>query len=173
MKKYWIKDLDENQVIHAPTEDIAKKLCKKFDMLGLTWCPGHPYSANLRRDKYKEETCYLPSKGEYCSLSYYAEQGYEILTIDELMDFQSNEYPKVMEVSNDGYKWHQRVVFMEKNGKFLAWAFAESIEESEYKVNTCAWEFAREIQPAATLELTLDEIADKFNVSPEQIKIKK
>lgn len=171
MKKYWIKDLTECQVIHAPTRMIDDRLCEKFDMLGLTWCSGHPYSANLHGDKYKEETCYLPSKGEYCSLSYYAEQGYEILTIDELLDFQ--EYPKVMEVSLNNYIWHKRVVFMEKNGEFLAWADAESIEESEHKVDTCAWSFAREIQPATTLELTLDEIAEKFNVSPEQIKIKK
>ena len=173
MKKYWIKDLTVNQVIHAPKKVIAKKLRKKFNMLGLAWCSGHPYSGYLYWDKYKEETCHLPSKGEYSDLSYYTEHGYEILTIDELLDFQANEYPKVMEVSEDGDSWFKRVVFMEKNGMFLAWNAAESIEEAEHEVYTCSWEFAREIQPATTLELTIDQIAEKFNVSPEQIKIKK
>jgi hypothetical protein len=106
MKKYWIKDLDKNQVIHAPTEEIA------------------------------------------------------------------NEYPKVMEVCDDGNGWRKRVVFMKKNDKFLAWVSAESLEEAERENKACTWEFAREIQPV-TLELTIDQIAEKFNASPEQIKIKK
>lgn len=173
MKKYWIKDLTENQVIHAPTKEIDDRLRKKFNMLGIAWCLWRPYSEHSLWSGYKEETCYLPSKGEYCSLSYYTQEGYEILTIDELLDFQANEYPKVMEVSHDGNIWRKRVVFMKKSGKFLAWDAAESIEEAEYEVYTGAWLFAREIQPVPTLELTLDEIAKKFNVSPEQIKIKK
>jgi|SRR5690625_2651216 len=173
MKKYWIKDLTEKQVIHAPTEDIAKMLCNKFHKLGLKWRSRRSYPENLHWDKYKEETCYAPSDGEFCDIDYYTEQGYEILTIDQLLDFQANEYPKVMEVSDNGLEWDQRVVFMEKNGKFLAWAFTETIKEAEGTTDVFAWKYAREIQPAPTLELTIDQIADKFNVSPEQIKIKK
>ena len=166
MKKYWIKDLNENQVIHAPTKKIAKKLCKKFDILGLIWRSGDPYPGNLRWDEYRAETCYLPSKGQLCDLSYFAQEGYEILTIDQLLDFQSNEYPKVMEVSEDGNSWHKRVVFMEKNGKFLAWAAAESIEEAEHKVHTCVWEFAREIDEPE--EMTLEEVCKELG---REIKI--
>lgn len=173
MKKYWIKDLDENQVIHAPTEEIAEKLCEKFNMLGLKWNSWAPYPRNSSWDEYRAETCYSPSDGTYCDLSYSIKEGYEILSIDQLLDFQVNEYPKVMEVSAGGNDWQKRVVFMEKNGKFLAWIGAETIEESENETNVFAWKYAREIQPAPTLELTLDEIAEKFNVSPEQIKIKK
>lgn len=173
MKKYWIKDLTDKQVIHAPTEEIAKRLCEKFDKLGLTWSSGRSYSRYFWWDTHKEKTCYRPYKGTFCSLSLATQRGYEILTIEQLIDFQENEYPKVMEVSDNHTSWLKRVVFMEKDGKFLAWAFAESIEEAESEFDTCAWTFAREIQPAPTLELTLDEIAEKFNVSPEQIKIKK
>lgn len=173
MRKYWIKDLTENQVIHAPTEEIAKKLCNKFHELGLQWSGRESYSKYLLWDVYRGKTCYLPSNGEYYHLDSYTQEGYEILTIDQLLDFQSNEYPKVMEVSHNGNGWCKRVVFVEKNGKFLAWEVAETIEEAEHEVNTFAWSYAREIQPAPTLELTIDQIAEKFNVSAEQIKIKK
>lgn len=172
MKKYWIKDLNENQVIHAPTKKIAKKLCNKFHELDLKWCTGESYSIYSRWDD-RAETCYSPSKGMFCDLSYSTEEGYEILTIDQLLDFQSNEYPKVMEVSHEGFKWYKRVVFMKKNESFLAWINAESIEESEKETQPIVWKFAREIQPTKTLELTIDQIADKFGVSVEQIKIKK
>lgn len=171
MKKYWIKDLNDSQVIHAPTEEIARKLCNKFHELGLRWGFGVPYLEDFRWEIYRAETCYSPSSGEYYNLSYYTKYGYEILTIEQLLDFQANEYPKVMEVSDNHTYWLKRVVFMEKNGKFLAWAFTETIKEAEDATDVCTWKYAREVKP--TLELTLDEIADKFNVSPEQIKIKK
>lgn len=171
-KKYWIKNLTKKQVIHAPTEEIANRLCKKFDMLGLKWNTKEPYPGNLEWDNYKEETCYSPSSGEYCDRGYYTREGYNILSIDQLLDFQENEYPKVMEVSDDGDNWRKRVVFMKKNGRFLAWGIAETIEEAECELGVFSWKFAREIQPAPTLELTLDDIAKKFNVSPEQIRIK-
>lgn len=173
MKKYWIKDLTEWQVIHAPTKEIAKKLCKRFDMLGLQWSSGDPYSVYFHWDKYKEETCYRPYKGAFCGLSLATQQYYEILTIEQLLDFQANEYPRVMEVSYDGKNWRKRVVFMKKNGKFLAWGNVETIEEAENSCLVCTWKFAREIQPAPALELTLDEIADKFGISVDRLKIKK
>lgn len=169
MKKYWIKDLKENQVIHAPTKETARKLCNKFHELGLKWATGRTYLEELNWDVYKGETCYSPSDGYFSSICLYTDP--EILTIEQLLDFQTNDYPKVMEVSDDGLEWKKRVVFMQKNGKFLAWTKAETIEEAERENATFVWNYARETQPAI-LELTLDEIAKKFNVAPEQIKIK-
>lgn len=166
MKKYWIKDLNENQVIHAPTRMIDNRLCEKFNMLGLTWNSGHSYLDYLCWDRYKEETCYSPSKGQVSPLSYYTQEGYEILIIEQLLDFQANEYPKVMEVSDCGDIWYKRVVFMEKNGKFLAWAFAGSIEEAESEFDTCAWTFAREIDEPE--EMTLEEVCKELG---REIKI--
>lgn len=175
MKKYWIKDLNENQVIHAPTEEIAKKLCNRFNELGLTWEGGDAYTHWSFSEIYTKGggLCYRPKTGKQCNRDYYLKNRLEILTIDQLLDFQANEYPKVMEVSDDGDSWFKRVVFMEKNGMFLAWSFAETIEEAENTAVAYTWGFAREIQPTPTLELTIDQIAEKFNVSPEQIKIKK
>lgn len=172
MKKYWIKDLTKKQVIHAPTEEIAKKICNKFHEMGLQWSSGDSYLNWTNWSPHEEETCYNYKTRQFGCKTHYISKAYEILTIDQLLDFQANEYPKVMEVSDNGNDWVKRVVFMEKNGKFLAWNAAESIEEAENDIYTYTWEFAREI-PAPTLELTIDQIAEKFNVSPEQIKIKK
>ena len=66
----------------------------------------------------------------------------------------------------------KRVVFMEKCGKYIAWANAETIEESENFFGTTAWNFAKNIEPE-TVELTMDEIAEKFGISVENLKIKK
>lgn len=145
MKKYWIKDLKENQAIHAPTKEIAEKLCNKFHELGLKWVNGASYSENLNWDVYKRETCYFPYNGYVSNIDYYIQSECEILTIDQLLDFQENKYPKVMEVSHNNRDWHQRVVFMEKNGKFLAWLDAESIEEAEKETLNTTWNYAREI----------------------------
>lgn len=171
MKKYWIKDLTEKQVIHAPTKEIARKLCNKFHELGLKWADGDSYLNETNWSRYREENCYNYKTGKHSSKPSYISQRYEILTIDQLLDFQ--EYPKVMEVSHDNYEWDKRVVFMEKKGKFLAWKRSETIKEAEDITEVFDWKYAREIQPLPTLELTIDEIANKFNVSPEQIKIKK
>ena len=72
------------------------------------------------------------------------EIGGEIIELPE-----ENVYPKVMMVSDSpitkGNKGGQRVVFMEKQGKYLAWTNAETIEESEKEVQTSTWEYAVDV----------------------------
>lgn len=81
-------------------------------------------------------------------------------------------YPRVMMVSNDKRFWAQRVVFMEKAGQFLAWSNAETIEEAEHEAHVFTCKYAKEIEEPKTIELTMQEIADKFGCSTEQLKIK-
>ena len=78
-------------------------------------------------------------------------------------------YPRVMLVSYDKMGWCKRVVFMEKNGGFLAWAVAETLEEAEKIVSTTFWKYAKEIEP---IQVTLEEIAKWKGVHKEQIIIK-
>ena len=72
------------------------------------------------------------------------ERGGEIIELPE-----ENVYPKVMLVSDSpitkGNKGKKRVVFMEKLGTYLAWANAETIEESEKEVESCTWEYAIDV----------------------------
>lgn len=83
----------------------------------------------------------------------------------------SSSYPKVMWVrDDDDDNWRKRVVFMEKVGRFIAWASATTIEEAENITDTTVWRQAKDIQPM--VELTIAEIAEKFQLQPEQIWIK-
>lgn len=174
MKKYWIKDLDENQVIHAPTEEIAKRLCDKFDMLGLEWFSGEPYSRCLYWDKYREETCYLPSKGQYCDLSYYAEQGYEIIIIDELMDFQAKDktFPRWMMVGDDERSIGSKRLVLYKLPHNALYPYiavsGDCIEEyekgEEFSINI--YKYAKEIDEPE--EMTLEQVCKELG---REIKI--
>lgn len=92
-----------------------------------------------------------------------------------------NEYPKVMKVSEKPIKTKEefknaitRVVFMKKNDRFIAWTKAETIEHSEYEIETHAWNYAVDLdwQPeeeTKPLKLTMEQIAQKFNA--EKIEI--
>lgn len=79
---------------------------------------------------------------------------------------KENEYPKVMEVSDKPNFpkgcTDRRVVFMEKCGGFIAWHGAETIEESEKKISTTYWEYARDVQKVKVPEYTMDELFEKL-----------
>jgi len=58
-----------------------------------------------------------------------------------------NKYPKVMEVSiyKDFRGPLRRVVFMYKNGMYLAWKGAATLEEADSEVEVTPWPYARDI----------------------------
>lgn len=68
---------------------------------------------------------------------------------------EEKQYPKVMMVSDDPItaenKGEQRVVFMEKNGKYLTWYKARTLERAEKETATIAWIYAVDI-PEETKE---------------------
>ena len=92
-----------------------------------------------------------------------------------------SEYPKLMRVSNIPIKTKEdlhytinRVVFIEKNNKFIAWGKATTLEEAEYETEVFTWDYAVELdwQPEEEikpLKLTMEQIAEKFNA--EKIEI--
>ena len=92
-----------------------------------------------------------------------------------------NEYPKVMMVSKNPIKTKEdfknakkRVVFMKKNDRFIAWFDADTIEKSENITLTACWNYAIDLdwQPeeeTKPIKLTMEQIAEKFNV--EKIEI--
>ena len=78
-----------------------------------------------------------------------------------------------MMVSNDRVCWQKRKVIAEKNGKFIAWSFVETDKEVLQEILTSPWLYAKEIEEVHPVEVTLEEIAEKFGVNVNQIKIKK
>ena len=88
--------------------------------------------------------------------------------------YPKKQYPRVMMVSNDNVTWFKRVVILEKRGEFMAWADSETIDEAKDITDVYWWNYAKEVEPEqGQIELTIDEIAEKYGVKPEQIKIKK
>ena len=63
--------------------------------------------------------------------------------------FEENTYPKVMMVSDcpitKGNKGKQRVVFLEKNGCYFAWAYATTLEEAEKEIGIMTWTYAVDV----------------------------
>lgn len=85
-----------------------------------------------------------------------------------------NEYPKVMEVSDGGEDWIQRVVIAKNSAGFIVYAHTETLEEADTAKETSMWKFAREIQPEPKrVKLTIQEIADKIGVDAKLIDIVK
>ena len=88
--------------------------------------------------------------------------------------YPKKTYPKVMMVSSDGEFWQKRVVIAHKCGKYIAWSNARTIEDADIAIFTTTWGYAKEVDSEPEpMELTIDEIAEKFGVDPKQIKIKK
>ena len=113
-----------------------------------------------------------PTLSEICEHHGYEIKGRDI--VKKVSEPVKSEYPKVMLVSVDNLNWHKRVVFMKKNETFIAWNNAETMEAAAKSYGASSWEYAKDIEPEPpTLELTIDEIAEKYGVKPEQIKIKK
>ena len=50
-----------------------------------------------------------------------------------------------MEVSDCGWSWRTRVVFGTKNGVYLAWSSADSLEQASEISAVVEWKFAREV----------------------------
>jgi hypothetical protein len=94
---------------------------------------------------------------------------------EEKVAFPTEETERWMLVSEDADRWMKRKVFMTRNGKFIAWSRAENDKEVNNATDATGWEYAKEIEPKIefNLELSLEEIAEKFGVNVEQIKIKK
>lgn len=100
----------------------------------------------------------------------YPKKGEELLELEK----DTKTYPKVMEVSNfeNFSNPRTRVVFMEKNGKYLAWSNASTLEEAEKTFTVTYWDYAREVVP--TVNLTAEDISagKGVGVDPKLIRFK-
>jgi hypothetical protein len=91
---------------------------------------------------------------------------------NEQVAFPLEQTERWMMVSEDEKDWRKRKVIAYKNGKFIVWSGAETDEEVKDETGTSWWKYAKEIEEHQ-VELTLEEIAEKFGVNVNQIKIKK
>ena len=110
-------------------------------------------------------------------------KGYIEIDLEKLANLFSskttNEYPKIMRVSdNDGVSC-ERVVIAKNpfNNRYIAIQDALTIEEAIEKsktVDICLeWPHAEDIVESKIIEISLEEISNKFNIPIESIRIKK
>lgn len=86
---------------------------------------------------------------------------------------KKSEYPKVMLVAQEAspLKWHKRVVFMEKNEKYIAWDNVQTLKEAEDVCSACCWKYAKDISVEQPIpEYTMEELTEKLG---HNFKIKK
>jgi len=93
--------------------------------------------------------------------------------IAELFSNNNGFEERWMMVSNDNNDWRKRKVFMVKNNLYLAWDIAETDEQVDRTCIVSNWDYAKEIEEEKDVELTLEEIAEKFNINVKNLKIKK
>ncbi len=157
-----------NVVVEALTKEHGKEIIDTFKSLGFD-------TGNLFGDSCKESYCSFRFYGviddkfdnyEYVQLRSDA----KILTLGELKSLkESNNYPKVMLVSDDEIEWRKRVVFMEKNGVFLAWANAQTLEGAERKTDATCWKYAKDLP--STVEMTIEEVESELGIEHGYLKI--
>jgi hypothetical protein len=86
--------------------------------------------------------------------------------------FHDTTQERVVQVRDNEYdRWYTRVLIMKKNGKYICWEDAETIEEAKKEMYTTRWNFMREVPEKRVL--TMQEIAEKFGIDVEQIEIEK
>ncbi len=71
-----------------------------------------------------------------------------IIHADDLGNFGGFK-ERVMEVSDDGEDWNRRVVFHARDGFFIAWSNAETINDVRAYADPVSWRHAREINHRA------------------------
>ena len=139
------------------------------------------YSDHSRHIYYIEENSY--NIGITANENLLLKKGYIEIDLEKLANLFSskttNEYPKVMRVSdNDGVSC-ERVVIAKNpfNNRYIAIQDALTIEEAINKSKTTdiclEWPNAEDIVEPKIIELSLKEISDKFNIPIESIRIKK
>lgn len=104
--------------------------------------------------------------------SFYLYNGRGSCTDTEPKIFHDTTQERVVQVRDNEYdRWYTRVLLMQKNGKYICWEDAETIEEAKKEMYTTRWNFMRELPEKKVL--TMQEIAEKFGIDVEQIEIEK
>jgi hypothetical protein len=66
-----VEDLNQNEVIHCPTEREAIAICYLMDRANMRWSSGVNFLEITNWDEFKEQTCYRPFVQQYGELASY------------------------------------------------------------------------------------------------------
>ena len=158
----------KNQVIEVLNKEHGKKVIEYWKSKG---ADVRCFSGNQTREDDSEFRFYGFINGEFNNYRRKSVNLYKAKVIELPTESPEEEkpFPRVMLVSDDGSSWHRRVVFMKRCGRYISWINAETIEESENIYKTAYWRYAKEFPEK--VELTKSQIADKFGIPIDLIKI--
>ena len=78
--------IKRNTVVHCETLELENKVLKIYNRLNLTDIERDLWYDNSHWDKYKKETCYNLFTGNFASVEFYMENGYDIMTAEDFID---------------------------------------------------------------------------------------
>lgn len=134
-----------------PIEVVEKMLERQFEQTGKKdvsifqrWLSAAKASNGFDWDETKEESIFWTNIINYKKFNLFFEK------------YPKSEYPKLMWVwdNNEDGKF-KRVVFMEKNGRYLAWNTAETLKAAETVCDVTPWHYAEDV------------IESKIGIAPE------
>ena len=158
----------KNQVIEVLNKEHGKKVIDYWKSRGVNTLG---MSGSFTKENCKEERYYgvINNRFNCYTIEFVRKCNTEIIELPTESSKEGKPFPRVMLVSDDGNSWHRRVVFMKRCGRYISWIDAETIEESENIYKTAYWCYAKE--PIEKIELTKSQIAEKFGIPIDLIKI--
>jgi len=148
----------KNQVIKVLNKEHGKKVIEYWKTLGINT---YFYEGDVSIEKNGNSGRIYYGIIEGC-FSNYSKDDIDLFNAEIIQLPEEKTFPRVMLVGFDSDKLlFKRVVFAFKNGVYIAWSFAETIEEAEKINGLSCWPFAKEIDEPKTVELTIDQLLEK------------
>lgn len=165
---YKVKESDLVGEIHGfPIEVVQKMVELQFEQTGK--CDVELFQKGNCRGKDKGGFAWEFTDEDYDFWDEVIREKHFDLFFQTYPKAPKSVYPKVMKVWDvEGGIKRIRVVLAEKCGKFIAWANAETIEDSEAEVSTVIWNFAEDINVE---KLTKAQIAKMIGKSVNEFEI--
>lgn len=84
---------------------------------------------------------------------------------------EEKTFPRVMLVKQKSTdKWDKRVVIAKKQGYYIAWINATTLEDAKLEVDTYKWSYGKELEDEFVI--TKKEISESFNIPIDKLIIK-
>lgn len=78
--------IKRNTVVHCETLELENKVLKIYNRLNLTDIEWDLWYDSSHWYKYKKETCYNLFTGNFASVKFYMEDGYDIMAAEDFID---------------------------------------------------------------------------------------
>lgn len=197
--RFRFEDYKGDYVMWCKTEEEAKDFCRVMHESGRKWGSGDSYIECSRFADHLGETCYNFNNGSYSYKNWYKRYNFTILKWEDFMEkeFTLSDLKVGMLIENRG---GERFIIAETiDGRLIGTNETGFTDLKNYNADMMHWEFAsydimrvynktkrnikfytydttnRDLlfQRKEPKELTMQEIADRFGIPVDQLKIKK